>query len=336
MSQADAQILYRAVELPSIPGFPLTYATALNDIGQIVGYCMKSSSHSKGVWPIRMSVCWQGDKIQGLGKNIVLYGINNSGEAVGLLLYVPGGLAYGTIPRDGPVSFKVVRWIRAPVLGCISDNGDMAGFYIPIGTSDCVPCIYRDGKTIALPQPEGRSTGTVCSINEHGEAVGGVTIDSLNPASGEETLLWKEGHVYRLGTLPGFMRSSPASINSSGDVVGCSWNPGKFSEVVIKPYIWSNGKMSPLDSQMKSRLISSWPKAINSSGTVVGSAQLSKGNVHACVWDHGIITDLNDLVAPTSGRVLTSAVGINKGGQIICDGRVEGDSRAFLLTPIQH
>lgn len=43
--------------------------------------------------------------------------------------------------------------------------------------------------------------------------------------------------------------------------------------------------------------------------------------------------DLNDLIPPGAGWVLTDAIDINNDGQIVGNGYLDGAVRAFLLMP---
>jgi probable HAF family extracellular repeat protein len=75
---------------------------------------------------------------------------------------------------------------------------------------------------------------------------------------------------------------------------------------------------------------------INNLGDAVGWSWIDgMGNSRAVLWKGGgPIANLNDLIDPTSGWLLTSATGINDAGQIVGVGQHNGQGRAFLLTPI--
>jgi probable HAF family extracellular repeat protein len=67
---------------------------------------------------------------------------------------------------------------------------------------------------------------------------------------------------------------------------------------------------------------------------VVGTASQFEGfSGRAFRWHDGTIADLNELIPPGSGWVLTSAEGVNDLGQIVGFGTVQGRTRAYLLTP---
>ena len=75
---------------------------------------------------------------------------------------------------------------------------------------------------------------------------------------------------------------------------------------------------------------------VNNQGDAVGSSWIDgMGNSRAVIWKGGgPVANLNDLIDPTSGWLLTSTTGINDAGQIVGVGQQNGQSRAFLLTSI--
>jgi len=74
--------------------------------------------------------------------------------------------------------------------------------------------------------------------------------------------------------------------------------------------------------------------AINDTDHIVGQGQASQGGTHAMVYYDGTMCDLNSLISPSSGWVLTNAAAINAAGQIVGAMQdVLGTQHAFLLTP---
>ena len=71
---------------------------------------------------------------------------------------------------------------------------------------------------------------------------------------------------------------------------------------------------------------------------IVGSSATARGGVdRAFVYDvngPGYALDLNDLIPPNSGWILTEARGVNAAGQIVGLGQLNSTIRAFLLTPV--
>jgi probable HAF family extracellular repeat protein len=74
-------------------------------------------------------------------------------------------------------------------------------------------------------------------------------------------------------------------------------------------------------------------RAINSHGVVVGEADTAGGERHAIIYDTAM-RDLNLLIPPGTGWVLNRAFGINDAGMITGWGTINGQERAYLLTPV--
>ena len=76
--------------------------------------------------------------------------------------------------------------------------------------------------------------------------------------------------------------------------------------------------------------LSSEAFAINDLGQIVGAS-----GKRAFIWESGMMTDLNDLLVPNAGwDYLFDARDINNNGQITGTGVIDGDRRAYVLTPI--
>src|ERR687898_2708347 len=72
---------------------------------------------------------------------------------------------------------------------------------------------------------------------------------------------------------------------------------------------------------------------INDAGQVVGYSGIPDGSLHAFLYSDNQIYDLNTLISASSGWVLEDATAINTSGQIVGEGRINGQSRAYLATP---
>ncbi len=83
--------------------------------------------------------------------------------------------------------------------------------------------------------------------------------------------------------------------------------------------------------------MSSYAQSINSSGAIVGYAALTSGAQHAFLYTNGVMVDLNSLIDPAEGWVLSGATGINDAGQIVGYGfNSSGQTDAYLLTPVTN
>jgi probable HAF family extracellular repeat protein len=145
----------------------------------------------------------------------------------------------------------------------------------------------------------------------------------LSPPFDRQAVLWQAGARQDLGMLPGHTSSQARGINGVGHVVGWSGTTeGAESHAVL----WINGE--PQDLGTLRGDVSSQALAVNAAGQVVGWS-----GSRAFVWQGGAMTDLNSLMPAGSGWVLTRATAINDAGQIAGTGLLDGQVRAFLLTP---
>jgi probable HAF family extracellular repeat protein len=105
-----------------------------------------------------------------------------------------------------------------------------------------------------------------------------------------------------LGALPGNNAAQAWDINSSGQVVGRSYN---ISNPVYTGFIWSNGSMQSLNTTVTSDSI----PGINDSGQVVGDGY----NNHAFLWTNSSFQDLGTL----TGGTTSSANSVNNSGMVV-------------------
>lgn len=138
------------------------------------------------------------------------------------------------------------------------------------------------------------------------------------------------GAMQDLGTLGG--ATAPTSyglaINANGDVVGWSrttgnkWHAYRYRDAAGMEDLGTLGGNN------------SGAEAVNGAGDVVGWAQIADSTQRAFLFtDAGGMIDLNDTIDPSLGWVLTLAGGINDAGQVIGQGTLNGQRRAFRLTP---
>lgn len=133
-------------------------------------------------------------------------------------------------------------------------------------------------------------------INDSGQVAG---------TSGTRAVLYANGSVTNLGTLPGGLSSQGLGINNSGQVVGNSGTSG-----AQRGFIYSNNTMTALGSLTGGI---SHAYGINDSGLAVGSSVASNGRLHAVLYGPGgTPTDLGTLGGPES-----HAYAINNSDQVV-------------------
>jgi len=126
--------------------------------------------------------------------------------------------------------------------------------------------------------------------------------------------------------------NTPMMINERGDVVGFAGVPGDTAGNVTPPFMWTkNGGWVFLP--LLSGDIAGVATSINELRQVVGYSNDASGNFHPWLWMNGVITNLNDLIAPGSGLTgpIELAFDINDRGQIT---GTTTTGQAFVATPI--
>lgn len=266
-------------DLGTLPDHDYSEARAINNQGQIVGLSGSWDSGQHG----QHAVLWENGFITDLGmldgeESASASGINERGQIIGSS---GGGLTSNIAPH-------AVLWDN----GTITDLGIVATWFDPTAS------------------PVGRvDFSHAYGINNRGQIVGVSTT-----STGVHAILWENGTVTDLGTLPGHNYSEAFGINERGQIMGLSgmWtddcNAGQCNAV-----LWENGTIIDLGIPM-----TAWglPSGINNPGQIVFASNQSHLNFNrAVLWDKGTITDLGALAAPGSG--LSGAFGINDRGQIV-------------------
>lgn len=189
-----------------------------------------------------------------------------------------------------------------------------------------------------LPLFPGDSAGAATAINDRGQIVGisGICDQAVGRFSARHAVLWEDGTVKEIEHLGGVAWHTPMAISERGDVVGFSnhrpEDGGTFNE---HAFLWTRQRgtrpLRPLAGDLKSQAL-----GINQRRQVVG--QTCAAACRAFLWEDGVMTDLNRLVAPGYPDTLWSANDINDEGQIT--GRAlnptTGEFSAFVATPIRR
>jgi probable HAF family extracellular repeat protein len=130
--------------------------------------------------------------------------------------------------------------------------------------------------------------------------------------------------------------NTPTAINNHGLIVGFSDLPGdSAASPNYHAFIWTKSAgMTDLGTLPGDALSIAW--GINDEGQVVGQSINSSGSSRAFLWQNGMMTDLNTLVAqgPLS---LVYANDINDSGEIVggAYNSTTGDSPAFMAVPLR-
>lgn len=351
---APGQPIYTITDLGTIGG-PFSGGQAINAAGQVtgIGYVSGTPSNPGPYHAFRSSTLGQPVSLTDLGTlggNLsVGYGINAGGQVTGNSTLAGGGgdhafrtTATGRVSDPG-TDLGTFPGGLVSTGSAINTSGQVTGYAIVSGS---IAHAYRTSPTGRVSDP-GTDLGALFTggssrgygINDAGQVVGAAEYAPPTPPN-----LDGPTHSFRttatglvsdpgadLGTLGG-TTSEARAINGSGQVTGSS---RIASDAAVHAFRSTpNGQPVVLTDLGTLGGNQSGGEAINSFGVIVGYSLMPTPNTtHAFIYDNQM-RDLNSLIPPGSGWVLTGANGINDLGQITGVGQIGGLGHAFLLTPI--
>jgi probable HAF family extracellular repeat protein len=356
---------YRVKDLGTLPGGAFSQASDVNDSGVVAGMAAAGDG-------AQHAVLWLKGRVfdiarQGLdGPNSGAFGINERG---GVSIQAetstpdPNGedfCGYGThlTCRAARWDFGVLTKLRTlgghnATVGNINDAGQIPGVAetstvdascaakVPFQVLQYKPVVWGPGRRDIrlLPLLAGDTVGAATVINDRGQAVGfsGSCGNSALPpiAFGPHAVIWNtDGSVHDLGNLGSPVLNIGLAINNHGQVVGTSSLAADSRPFYkIDAFLWTRANgMKDLGTLPGD--IASVATNINDRGEVIGVSADAAGNIRAFHWQHGVMEDLNALVAPDSPLYLLFAQTINANGVIVGFGadKESGEVHAFRLT----
>jgi probable HAF family extracellular repeat protein len=304
-------------------------AEAINNRGQVVGYSYGLESgrviafiwdRENGMRPLNPPDWLHADA----------FDINDAGQAVGgagvpqgsdtwfwFGFFGAGTHWLGLAPPAGWNALEARGVNEAgQVVGTVSRSGSTAD-----GNSFA---FLFDGATIRDLTPWVGARSIALDINNAGQVVGS-SGDAMS--SNYRAFLYDGVRSRDLGTLGG-SSSLAYAINDRGHVVGISSIARDLRE---HAFFYDGVMMHDLGDL---DYLGSGASDVNIWDQVVGDSEVgTPAEPHAFLYSNGVMTDLNDLIPPDSGWVLSSATGLNDGGQIVGWGRIRREEHPFLLDP---
>jgi len=227
--------------LPPFPGGFNSYATAVNNRGEIVGWA------ENGVADPTCNTA-----LQTLQFRAVIW------ELDGTMKELP------PLPGDSTSAATAIN-DRGQVVGISGACGIAVG-----GVSAAHSVLWQDGVPINIGDLGGHTWNTPTAINNEGTVVGFSLPAGQDGTRNFEAFLWtQEGGIQRLGKLPGDIRAEALGVNEKNQVVGLSrGGPHRF-----RAFIWQNGVMSDLNTMtLAGSLFLLYANDINNRGEITGEA----------------------------------------------------------------
>lgn len=303
----NTEMRYTIADLSTLPGANSSSALGINDAGQVVGI----SGGRAFLWNSNTGM----QNLSTFGRNVSrALGVNNAGQVVGEF----DGRAFLWDSSSGIQDLGTLGGNFSAALA-INNAGQVAGISTT-GNGNEVRAFFWESSTGMQnlgTLPNFPSDSIARGINDTGQVVG----ESGDCNVGCSAFLWNsDTGMQNLGTL-GRNVSRALGVNNAGQVVG---------ESNGRAFLWdsSNG-MQNLGTLPGDNFSRAWD--INNAGQVVGES----GN-RTFLLQNGVMSDLNNLILSGSGwSNLLDARAINDAGQIIGSGEIEGQTHAFLMTPIE-
>lgn len=244
--------------------------------------------------------------------------INNLGHVIGMAAPAPGAPPVPFLWRDG-VMRDLGLGSGAEVVA-INDSDQI------VGNANGRAFLCRDGDVKDLGELTPGGGASAADVNDAGVVVGSAYTGRAGTIGLPvfDAFRWQDGVMTDLGTPSFTISSYPSSVNSTGQFVGSTTvyvNTGYGAAVISKSLSYDGTTLTTLPAGG----LQNWAWDLNDAGQVVGSM-----DGRAYLFEGGAVKDLNTLVPPGTGVVLSAAKAVNNSGAIV--GSLS-NGHAFLLTP---
>lgn len=327
---------YRITELNPANGFEDSYASSINDSGQVAGAStthsfIQNNSYIKSqatIWTLSGTTTMS--TAANAGTNAIA--INNSGHIAGF--NAKNATPDGYLLTDNPHPINATLWSNnttttlsslggnQSIANDINDNDQIVG-WSKTSQSLQVATVWDNGNANALSTP-GQANSEAFAINNNGIIVG--QIGGGGTAFDVQAVSWTNKTLTYLDTIG---HSQAFDINDSNQIVGWSQHFGSGQYATL----WENGNATDLSIAGG---YASWAYGINNHGAIVGSYITGDTfKEYAVLWENGNAVNLASLLVNGTGISLYTADDINNQGWIIANGiNSNGERRSFLLTPV--
>ena len=296
------------------------------------------------------------------GPNSIAFGDNERFQSAGeaeTSTSDPNGedfCGFGTHLTCLPFLWQDGEMVQLPTLGgnngvamSISNRGEVAGFAEnSTPDPDCPvpqvlhfkPVVWEKGVIHQLPTFGGDPDGVAQEMNDDGKVVGGsgtcatFNTNLLYNLVPVHALLWEKGKAIDLGNLGGKTGQAGGNIaldvNNLGQVVG---NSDLLGDTTFHAFLWTK-RTGMQDLGTLSGDVASLSISINDAGSVIGASLDANFNPRAFLWEKGVMTDLNTLLAGDSPLYLLTGCSINSRGEITGLGLTRtGEIHTYLASP---
>jgi len=208
----------------------------------------------------------------------------------------------------------------------INNLGQVVGSSLGDGRSARHAYLFDNGQTTDLGTLSGGWGSEAFSINDSGTIVG-ISSTVINSSLYRHAFLYENGRMIDLGTTGGDT-SRANDISNLGTVVGYTEDENNTG----RAFVYKDEEMVELSGFEG---FYSQAYALNIRNEIVGDYKNESGQRLAAYWQDGVAYDLTSLVEGIADWELTAAVDINDFGQIVGYGEFDGETRGYVLIPIE-
>jgi probable HAF family extracellular repeat protein len=193
----------------------------------------------------------------------------------------------------------------------------------------------RNGHMTDLGALPGNNSSAVFEVNGNGVGVGMSETATTDPYTGwpaDHAVMFKNGQVIDLGTLPGGYESQANDINDRGQVSGFASNaiPDPYSlfgwGTQSRSFIWQNNRLQDIGTLGGPDAVST---TLNNSGQITGQSYANSTanpatgipTLDPFLWQNGRMQDLGTL-----GGTVGFANWLNDAGQVVGTSDLAGDN----------
>jgi probable HAF family extracellular repeat protein len=331
------EVRYNVIKIIEGNGMTVPEAGGINQKGQVVG--SMDTFGGSGFWLWSDGV--RQDLPLGTNRNCRAVNLNNHGQVVGSFHTGQYGVDFWGIVY--PIyhafvwtagSLQDLGTLGGEVSGAnsINDQGIVLGSSDNAENNDRLPVIVQDGQMRSLQSLISNPGGWNLALETHYVAADGRVwgLGMYGPKYHIYEMTPETNGMYRIRSR-GVIEGSSVKVfgfneygRAAGRVVTADLQGGGF--------FWNEHGMILLND------LTSRAYAINNHGQIVGATTFDSPSVNAFLWENGVMFNLNDLIPPDSGLLLTEAGhnAINDAGHIVCRYRnnTNGLFGVCLLVPV--